>query len=79
MCAEFEKAEILHILRTQNQKADALSKLAVGEDLDNDQPVVVLEISRPSVDVEYVEQYQITTRDEWYGPIWDFLTRGYLP
>jgi hypothetical protein len=36
MCAEFEKAEILHILRTQNQKADALSKLAVGEDLDND-------------------------------------------
>jgi hypothetical protein len=34
MCAEFEKAEILHILRTQNQKADALSKLVGGGDLD---------------------------------------------
>jgi ribonuclease HI len=36
MCAEFEKAEILHILRTQNQKVDALSKLAARGDLDND-------------------------------------------
>jgi Reverse transcriptase-like len=79
MCTEFDKAEILHIPRTQNQKADALSKLAAEGDLDKDRPVVVLEIPKPSVDVEYVEQYQITNGEEWYAPIWDFLTRGYLP
>jgi hypothetical protein len=55
MCDEFENADITHILRNQNQKADALSKLAAGEDLDKDRPVVVLEIPRTSVDVEYVE------------------------
>jgi ribonuclease HI len=31
MCTEFDKADILHILKTQNQKVDALSKLATGE------------------------------------------------
>jgi Integrase zinc binding domain len=41
--------------------------------------MVVLKIPKPSVDEEYVEQYQITTGDEWYAPIWDFLTQGYLP
>jgi hypothetical protein len=79
MCDEFENADITHILRNQNQKADALSKLAAGEDLDKDRPVVVLEIPRTSVDVEYVEQYQVITGNKWYVPIWDFLTRGYLP
>jgi hypothetical protein len=64
MCAEFENAEILHFLRKQNQKADALSKLSVGGDLDKDRLVVVLEIPRTSVDVEYVDQYQIIIGDE---------------
>jgi Reverse transcriptase-like len=78
MCVEFEKAEILHIPRTQNQKADAISKLAVGR-FRQGPTSMVLEISRPSVDVEYVEQYQINIGSEWYAPIWDFLTREYLP
>jgi hypothetical protein len=64
MCAEFDKTEKLHILKTQNQKADALSKLAARGDLDKDRPVVVLEVLKSSVDVEYVEQYQITNGDE---------------
>jgi hypothetical protein len=42
MCTEFDRVEILHILRTQNQKTDSLSKLAVGGDLNKDQFVVVL-------------------------------------
>jgi hypothetical protein len=53
--------------------------LAAGGNLDKNIPVIVLEVSRPSVDVEYAEQFLMTTMNEWYSPIWDYLTRGYLP
>jgi uncharacterized protein YuzE len=55
MCTKFDKAEILYISRRQIQKADALSKLVIVGDLDKDRSVIVLEVPRPSVDVEYVE------------------------
>jgi uncharacterized protein YuzE len=55
MCTEFDKAEILYISRRQIQKTDALSKLIVVGDLDKDRSVIVLEILRLSIDVEYVE------------------------
>ena len=71
--------EIFHIPRNLNQKADALSKLAGGGDPDKDQPVVVLEVPQPSINIEYVEKYNIFQGDEWYLPIWDFLKEGTLP
>jgi hypothetical protein len=44
--------------------------LAAGGNLDKNIPVIVLEVSRPSVDVEYMEQFLITTMDEWDSPHW---------
>jgi transcriptional regulator len=64
MRSEFEQSEICHILRTYNKKVDALSKLAVESNLNKGRPVIVLEVSRPSVDVEYAEQFQAITMDE---------------
>jgi hypothetical protein len=60
MCTEFKKAKIIHISRTQNQKADVVFKLAAGKD----RSMVVLELLRPSIDVDCMEQYQIVNEDE---------------
>ena len=75
----FSHSEILYIPRGKNRKADALSKLAAEGDLDKDRPVIVMELPQPSIEIESIEQYQVDSPNEWYSPIWDFLTRGTLP
>jgi Reverse transcriptase-like len=82
MRLEFEQTKICHIPRTQNHKVVALSKLAARGDLDKDRLIVVLEVSRASVNIKYVEQFQVTTANEQYLLIWNYLTRipyTYIP
>jgi ribonuclease HI len=79
VCNEFEHVEIMYVPRGKNRKADALSKLAAEGGLDKDQPVIVFEMQRPSIEVEFIEQLNIEARVEWYSPIFNFLSREYLP
>lgn len=79
LCGEFEHIEILHVPRDRNRKDDVLSKLTVEGNLDKDRPIILLEMQKPSIDVEYSEQLLVEEANEWYMPVWDFLTRGNLP
>ncbi|KAJ3704029.1 hypothetical protein LUZ61_007734 [Rhynchospora tenuis] len=77
--ATFEMASVEYVPRTQNETADALSKLAKESDLDRDKPIVMLEIPSPSIDVLELEIYMVEVRDEWYTLLWDFLNHNKLP
>ncbi|KAJ3685541.1 hypothetical protein LUZ61_014705 [Rhynchospora tenuis] len=77
--ATFEMASVEYVPRTQNETADALSKLAKESDLDRDKPIVMLEIPSPSIDVLELGVYVTEVRDEWYTLLWDFLSHDKLP
>ncbi|KAJ3705302.1 hypothetical protein LUZ61_009007 [Rhynchospora tenuis] len=77
--ATFEMASVEYVPRTQNETADALSKLAKKSDLDRDKPIVMLEIPSPSIDVLELGVYVIEVEDEWYALLWDFLNNNKLP
>ncbi|KAJ3704748.1 hypothetical protein LUZ61_008453 [Rhynchospora tenuis] len=77
--ATFEMASVEYVPRTQNETADALSKLAKESDLDRDKPIVMLEIPSPSIDVLELGVYMVEVRDEWYTLLWDFLNHNKLP
>ena len=79
VCNEFEHVEILYVPRGKNRKADALSKLAAEGGLDKEHPVIVFEMQRPSIEVEFIEQFNIESGVEWYSPIYNFLSREHLP
>lgn len=41
---QFDEVEVQHVPRTQNNQADALSKLGAAGNLDKDRPVIVMDI-----------------------------------
>ncbi|KAJ3705468.1 hypothetical protein LUZ61_009173 [Rhynchospora tenuis] len=77
--ATFETVSVEYVPRTQNETADALSKLAKESDLDRDKPIVMLEIPSPSIDVLELGIYVIEVGDEWYALLWNFLNYNKLP
>ena len=79
VCNEFEHVEIIYVPRGKNRKADALSKLAAEGRLDKEYPVIVFEMQRPSIEVEFIEPFNIESGVEWYSPIYNFLSREHLP
>jgi ribonuclease HI len=67
----FSRIEILHISHGQNSQADALSKLAASGNLDKDCPIIVMEISRPSIEVLVFEILHVEEVSTRFTPIWD--------
>ena len=77
---QFEKVEIIHVPRSRNYQADALSKLGASGNLDKEKPVIVMEIPEPSIDMPVIEVLPVgELGDEWYTPMWNFVTTGTLP
>ncbi|KAJ4793841.1 Pol-polyprotein [Rhynchospora pubera] len=77
--AAFESASVEYVPRTQNETADALSKIAKESDLDREKPIVMLEVPHPSIDVLAFEVYIVEAGKEWYALLWNFLKEGKLP
>ena len=76
---KFVRVQVRHILRTENSKADALSKLATASREDLDRGVPVEHLMEPSVDVNNDEVLLVMTAPSWMDPIWDYLLNGILP
>ncbi|KAJ4821053.1 Pol-polyprotein [Rhynchospora pubera] len=77
--AAFESASVEYVPRTQNETADALSKIAKESDLDREKPIVMLEVPHPSIDILAFEVYIVEAGKEWYALLWNFLKEGKLP
>ncbi|KAJ4764583.1 polyprotein [Rhynchospora pubera] len=77
--ATFESASVEYVPRTQNETADALSKIAKESDLDREKPIIMLEVPHPSIDVLAFEVYIVEAGKEWYALLWNFLKEGKLP
>lgn len=77
---QFEKVEVEHVPRSKNCQADALSKLGAAGNLDQDRPVIVWDVTEPSVQTDAKEIFSINEPGEaWYAPMWKYLTTGTLP
>jgi Mg2+ and Co2+ transporter CorA len=55
----FDKVDILHIPRSRNSQADALSKLAASRNFDKDRPIIVMKVPKLSIDVPLLEVFPI--------------------
>ncbi|KAJ3687607.1 hypothetical protein LUZ61_016771 [Rhynchospora tenuis] len=73
----FDSVLIEHVPKGQNETADALSKLAKSG-LDKERPIIVLEISSPSIELPEPTVFQLHHEEEWYSPIWLYLAEGIL-
>jgi hypothetical protein len=78
LTTEFEKVPIQHVPRSKNIQADALSKLAASGNLNERRPIIVMEAPHPNVDLPQILNVGLS-KEEWYSPMWRFLTIGELP
>ncbi|XP_027157746.1 uncharacterized protein LOC113759379 [Coffea eugenioides] len=77
LVAHFESFEIQRIPRSQNRRADALSRLASISFSDLNKTVLVEVLAEPGYEGEVV--YPIYPGDTWMGPLVRFLSQGELP
>ncbi|XP_027158450.1 uncharacterized protein LOC113760075 [Coffea eugenioides] len=77
LIAHFESFEIQKIPRSQNKRADALSRLASTSFSDLNRSVLVEVLAEPG----YIEEVvcPVYPGDTWMGPLIRFLSRGELP
>ncbi|XP_078158896.1 uncharacterized protein LOC144554452 [Carex rostrata] len=76
---QFDEIKIQHVLRTQNNQVDALSKLGAARNLDKDRPVIVMDIPTSSITNSGHEILVAEIRETWMTPMLSFLTSGTLP
>ncbi|KAD1345613.1 hypothetical protein E3N88_42983 [Mikania micrantha] len=77
LMAKFESCVVIHVPRSQNRKADALSKLA-SSFKDPVKEISVEEIPAPTTElrmVNVIQEGEVT----WMDPIINYLVRGELP
>ncbi|XP_071920730.1 uncharacterized protein [Coffea arabica] len=77
LVAHFESFEIQRIPRSQNRRADALSRLAFISFADLNKTVLVEVLAEPGYEGDVV--YPIYPGDTWMGPLTRFLSQGELP
>jgi ribonuclease HI len=78
LVTEFEVVEYYQIPRSQNKKADALSKLASSPFSSLNTKVLVEVLPCRSTESKAVNT-KVETEVTWMTPIWEFLTSGTLP
>ncbi|XP_061356900.1 uncharacterized protein LOC133301290 [Gastrolobium bilobum] len=71
--ADFEKAEVSHIPRSENNRADILSKLASTKGWGNHRTVIEQSIPAPTCIM------QISRGNDWRTPIIEYVESGTLP
>mgnify|MGYP004724441875 CR=1 FL=1 len=76
LCAHVESVEIQKIPRSQNRRADTLSRLASTSFSDLNKTVLVEVLAEPRYKGEVV--YPIYPGDIWMGPLIRFLIQGEL-
>ena len=76
---KFVLVQVRHIPRAENSQAYTLENLATTsqEDLSRLRPVEHL--AEPSIDLNGVEVFPVTSEPSWMDPIWDYLIEGLLP
>ena len=79
LCKKFLRAQVRHVLRVENSRADALGKLATASREDLDRLVPVEHLPEPSVNVDDEEVSPVMSELSWMDPIWDYLVDGILP
>ena len=72
--AKFDKVTIEHMLRQDNEWADAMSRLASTKKKSYHQPVIQVHLKQPSVGES--ECLAITEVDTWMSPIIQYLEHG---
>lgn len=77
--SQFDEVEIQHVPRSQNNQADALSKLGAAGNLDKNRPVIVMDIPNSSIAEGAGETLVTEIGESWMTPMWSFLTSGALP
>nr|XP_027063058.1 uncharacterized protein LOC113689487 [Coffea arabica] len=77
LVAHFESFKIQRIPRSQNRRADALSRLASTSFSDLNKTVLVEVLAESGYEEEVV--YLVYPGDTWMGPLIRFLSRGELP
>ena len=75
----FDKVTVIHVPRSQNSQADALSKLGAIGNLDKERPVIIKELPISSLEIETPIMTVEVLGDVWYSPIWKYLVDGTLP
>ena len=78
---KFERAEISHVPREQNTRADILSKLASTRKKGRNKSVIQESLACPSIERSstLVEVHAIGDASSWMTPVYNFLTKGELP
>ena len=76
---KFMLVQVRHIPRTENSRADALTKLATSSQEDLSRSTLVEYLAEPSIDLCDVEVAQIGSESSWMDPIWDYIIDGRLP
>ena len=76
---KFVQVQVRHIPRTENSRADALTKLATASQEDLDIRVPVEHLIEPSVDVNSDEVLLVITTPSWMDPVRDSLLNRILP
>ncbi|XP_027174210.1 uncharacterized protein LOC113773797 [Coffea eugenioides] len=77
LAAHFESFAIQRIPRSQNRRADALSRLASTSFSDLNKTVLVEVLAEPGYLAEVV--YPVYSGDTWMGPLTRYLSQGELP
>ncbi|KAD4889460.1 hypothetical protein E3N88_21533 [Mikania micrantha] len=77
LMAKFESCVVIHVPRSHNKKADALSKLA-SSFVDPVKEISVEEVLAPTIEVKMINVIQ-EDRENWMKPIVDYLVEGKLP
>ena len=78
---KFDRAEITHVPREQNTRADILSKLASTKKKGKNKSVIQESLSRPSIErsMTLLAVNAIGDNSCWMTPVFNFLTKGELP
>ena len=71
--------QVKHVPRTENSRADALTKLATALQEDLGRLIPVEHLPEPSVSLDNREVSPVMSEPSWMDPIWDYLVEGTLP